>query len=73
MSFEHSGWGGKRVEVAPTSALLWCWGIMSSGIVYGYLEHYRGDCVMVIHDQTCTVQPTTVADILKADQSTSSA
>jgi len=41
---------------------------MSTGIVYGYLEHYKGNCIVVIHDRTCTVQPTTVADILKADR-----
>ena len=68
MTFLHSGWGGKRVDVASDSALLWSWGIMSTAIIFGYLDHYTGNCIVVIHDQTCTVQPLTLSEILKADQ-----
>ena len=68
MSFRHSGWGGKRVEVDRDSALLWCWAIMSTAIVYGYMDHYDGNCVIVIADQTATVQAETMARILKVDE-----
>ena len=57
------------VDVDADSALLWCWAIMSSwAIVYGYMDNYKGNCVIVIADQTATVDGDTMATVLKADK-----
>lgn len=41
---------------------------MSPGVVYGYLEGYKGNIVIVIADPTCAPQASSVSDILKVGQ-----
>jgi len=68
MSFEHSGWGAKPVVVPPEAAMLWCWGVMTTEVILGYMHQYKGRCVVVIADNTCTPQPAAIMEILRADQ-----
>jgi len=67
MTFVHSGPGCRPAVVSKTNAMLWCWPVMTTEVVFNYMAQYEGDCVVVIGDHTCTPSAEGMAGVLCAD------